>query len=269
MLLGQIVAISFALNLFFLAIVLSSEHSLTDIKDARVGEQEKWNKEMIVNSGAGNPVMAFDYQVKQAVLHKGSMDQIWTPPRIFYTIPLLVTLVSVSLIPYSVHSRYFLPLLAVPHVLLFVPVMLYNVVPGSWGTVQPSHAYAKEQYVTIYRLIFWFSVCLYLKATVAALLDKNVDERDYPYLFTTLHHPRLGVRQRQHASRHQRYIGELFNHPAVGSVGWDVILCWLSAAMWVVIQGRSSWTELIKVMLPWKSSRSSNDETGKETSKDK
>ncbi|TKA57315.1 hypothetical protein B0A49_13338, partial [Cryomyces minteri] len=91
MLLGQVVAVSFASNLFFLAVLLSP-----------LRQAEKFTS---------------DSRIRLT----------WTPPAVLLAAPLVITFLSVASIPYTFNSPNFLLMLSVPHIFLFIPPLLYRI----------------------------------------------------------------------------------------------------------------------------------------------
>ncbi|KAF2812590.1 uncharacterized protein BDZ99DRAFT_461249 [Mytilinidion resinicola] len=163
MLLGQVVAISFATNLFFLAVSL-------------------------------NPASPPAFQQDPSR---------WTPPLSILLIPLLATFVSTGMMPISVSKPYFMYILLLPHFALFMPPVLYSVVPQSWGTTHRSLKAAERYYERVYSLLVMLSIVFIALASRTAW---------------------GGV------------LTALYEHPAVSSVGWDVILCWISWGFWTLVQ---------------------------------
>ena len=230
MLLGQIVAISFASNLFFLAVLLSSESP--ENKDGTSSQ----------SLAPSSTEYTLEHDQKQPKSRNICKDSTWAPSRTLYTVPLLSTFFCVFLIPHYVHSHLFLPLLAVPHILLFIPVNVSKLAPRSWGRVHPSGTFMLEHHRYIYRLILWPSLVLYLKATLAVLLDTQIKIRNQSYSSATLFNFDIATQILQQFFGDKGFPSELFDHPAVSSVGWDVILCWVSAVTWLATQDKGKRT---------------------------
>jgi hypothetical protein len=176
MLLGQVAAVSFASNLFFLAVLLSPP-----LRQAREH-----------NIAAAKPL---------------TWTWTWTPPLILQAAPIAITIISVALMPYFSKSSHFLTNLLVPHLLLFVPPLLCRIVPRSWGKECISSSECDRYYSRIYRTIYFCALLLQAKVTVDALGQP----RGIWGIFEAL-----------------------YEHPAVSSVGWDVILCAVSWCMWAL-----------------------------------
>ena len=199
MLLGQIVAISFAMNLSFLAMLL-------------------WNPE---------PGDKRSVQYEKGEGYRNRTLYVFFSTYTLYFAALGAVFASIFYIPSFVGTSSFLGLLAVPHILLFLPV----IIPQHW---RQSDLTLDGQYWTasgvmnIYRLTVDPSIVLFMRATYLALRD-------------------------QESGGALAIFNELISHPAVSSVGWDVILCFLSAASWAAINNTSSWRMLkyIRPIVRW------------------
>lgn len=193
MLLGQVVAISFATNLFLLAVLLSppapSQPSSTSIHRRR-----------------------------------------WFGPWLFN----LLTVVATMLPAYWLgiedyyHTPEFMTVLLIPHVaLLFMPIAR-AVLPTKYLTDTKADI-EKGIYKHLWATIIIGGMLLELKTTLA-VYNWN------------------GLSGIWHA---------LFEHPAVSSVGFDVIFCWITWIVWLKTQSHSSDNSLADQQL-----RNEADRTG-------
>jgi hypothetical protein len=164
MLLGQLVAISFASNLFFLAVLHRDPARAPATKGTT-----RW------------------FGLKQ----------------VYYALIVLQISVAIA-IPQSAHTSGFLRLLLVPHVLAFAPLLLRAV----WTTGKPPSEHEGKQWQW---LIPAASIGALLYAATAPLLGDGMVSRSL--------------------------VATLVEHPAVSSVGWDVICCWISYTTWTICGG--------------------------------
>ena len=129
---------------------------------------------------------------------------------------------SIYHIPSFVGTSKFLTLLALPHVLLFLPV----IIPQHWSQLDlllDGQPRTTSVVTNLYRVTVGPSIVLFVRATYLALRDQ--ESGGTLAVFT-----------------------ELRSHPAVRSVGWDVILCFLSATFWASIDYTSTWRMLIHIL---------------------
>lgn len=159
MILGQIVSISFASNLSFLAVLAARRYEATR-KTSASTQQAPSGKRLDI--------------VIQLVL--------------------VTTTLCAAVVPFAHAQREFMPVLLVPHVLAFVPL-----IPG----LRPVGSAA---YFTASAM-----AAILLAQTTAKVVSEDASVGD---LIAVLH-----------------------EHPAVSSVGWDVICCWVSYALWYALEG--------------------------------
>ncbi|KAK2038740.1 hypothetical protein LZ31DRAFT_588169 [Colletotrichum somersetense] len=160
MLLGQVVAISFASNLSFLAILCSP-----------VNDRKQHGKRSAQDASPSSLVS-------------------------LHTIILVVTLLLATSVPTAIGKPGFLALLLGPHLLAFAPLLANKLLsPRFLG--EPAW--------------FWTAASM---TWILATAFKGVweEKQDMGAVLVTL-----------------------YEHPAVSSVGWDVICCWISFGAWFFI----------------------------------
>ena len=172
MLLGQIVAISFASNIFFLAVLVHEQ-----VKTPKaVGKDEKSNNENAQPDSSDAPMTSAAF---------------WYDPIVALTVGLAVN------VPSKFGEPRFMALLLAPHVLAFVPILLNKLLSQKVS----NEALKKPTLLTRFG-----SMSVILVWATKAVLDKG---GSWQLILETLH-----------------------EHPAVSSVGWDVIFCWISYTAW-------------------------------------
>ncbi|KAL0940507.1 uncharacterized protein CTRU02_203270 [Colletotrichum truncatum] len=164
-LLGQVVAISFATNLSFLAILCS------DVLGEKVS--------------------------KEAKAESVRKDKGVTPSSVSaHSVILVVTLLWATSIPSAIGKPGFLLLLLGPHLLAFFPLILNKLLPSKVLS-EPARFWTVASMVWVLAVAF--------KGVVDESESLNI------------------------------VIRTLYEHPAVSSVGWDVICCWITFAAWFFI----------------------------------
>jgi hypothetical protein len=174
MLLGQIVAISFATNLFLLTLILSPpappRPSSTSI------QRSSWFGPWLLNLGA-----------------------------------VLATAIPAFLLAdehYWHHSKDFLPVLLIPHVALLVLPCARALVPTKYMPIN-STAFEDKAYSYMWFMTAGNAGLMLLKTTYAAVSYGGF----------------------------QGISNALLEHPAVSSVGFDVVFCWVTWICWYYTQG--------------------------------
>jgi hypothetical protein len=178
MLLGQVVAISFATNLFLLAVILNPSHPF-----------------------APKPSNSKAKKHRNSVGHLGP----WLPNAL----PVLAIVGSLSglLLENPVFHRpsWFMPLLLIPHITLLILPILHAVIPQKSEYTND----VQDVYDTWPNAVLGGGGLVFIKTTVEALVAVGPG----------------GIAR------------ALYEHPAVSSVGWDVIFCWVTWICWMRIQG--------------------------------
>ena len=128
-------------------------------------------------------------------------------------------------------------LLLIPHLALFQMPYLHRLAPVAYGsTSKPNWSY-----LAVYRFLSYASFLLYLKQTFVALLDNDpgAHVHRHSHYLALLHLPH--EQERRGTTRAASAIGEVLGalgaHPAVASVGWDVVICTTSLGAWAIARG--------------------------------
>ena len=235
------------MNLFFVAVLLTavplaprsneSESTVTKSKHRRRKSSVSDETALITYSDkAKTTLSAFWTRARPFFPPTKPHHHTWEPHAISLFAPAFVTYVCAFLLPYSTGTTLFMPLLLISHLALFQPLYPQFVLPEAFGNSSPKHYH---HYLP--RLLAVFSVALHLKQTVASLLDSD------PGAYSNRHSKYLAYAHLPHEAEHTtiyrstsafgRVLGSLNEHPAVSSVGWDVLMCGISLGVWAAIRG--------------------------------
>ena len=200
MLLGQIVAISFAQSLFFVAVTLyGPDDTVTDR-----------NKSERARHRRGLPTMVY----------VACRKTIWAL-AIFTPIKLSE----------AIHKPRFLYWLAIPHVALMLPPMLDPILAPQHPD-ERDEAILRNERSSTYNFTAVFGITLQIIKAVSALQDKSLGTHLHRHS-EVYSHPLLDPTSDSHP---WGLIGSLYDHPAVTSVGWDVILCSAIYGIWRLVR---------------------------------
>lgn len=119
----------------------------------------------------------------------------------------------------------------------FLIHLLPYIVPFSWGTVHANSHSLQSASKTVFLAVSTVSFLLYARSTAVALFY-NIPDRNY-HRYDLLHP--FQESRRSPLDRGSTAVGNLFGalaeHPAVGAVGWDVLLTALSLGTWAATRG--------------------------------
>lgn len=154
----------------------------------------------------------------------------WTPPRALYGVCVLLTFLSVAAVPWVTGTALFMRVLILPHVVLVLPSVLHAVTPAARGLRHASLRDADDYLRPLYQLAFWLAMYSQLKVGAEAVF--------FPLTDGALVHRHANVLPPLEGAGSGGSMGSLRNalyeHPAVSSVGWDVLLCSISFVCWRV-----------------------------------
>ncbi|KAI9645834.1 hypothetical protein NHQ30_005269 [Ciborinia camelliae] len=232
-LLGQLVNVSFAQNLWFVALLLTpvplpaNVDVFTDMSTVFEIVPKSWF-EKIVPQRANN----------------------WLPNPGFYIALLLIRYTVLFLTPFAANTPSFgnLALLSVSSP--FIPLFLPYIIPEHWGTTHDHPHKAHSSYTKTFCVISTISSILHIKTTGLALLYNTPESHYYRH---SLLHPLEEVHRSKKSRMFtalERVLGSIGDHPAVGAVGYDVILSGLSLGTWAAVRGLDG-HDILRAIIPW------------------
>ncbi|TVY60824.1 hypothetical protein LSUE1_G006397, partial [Lachnellula suecica] len=223
--LAQLVNLSYAQSLFFVAVLLTPVPLPENVKDL---------------TKVSMPVTSSRYsEFMESVIP--TKPEGFLPKPALYTTLLVTNFTSIFLIPFAANTPSFATVSIASRVLPFSFLVLPYVIPTSWGTIHTHPHSAHSTYTTVFRTISFISMGLFLKSTLLAVVSNTPEQYESRH---SLLHPfreeRLSALDRG-STAIGRLLGAIGEHPAVGAVGWDVILSSLSLVVWAGIRGLSTW----------------------------
>ena len=206
MLLGQIVAISFAANLFFVAVILVQSNSST-FPSERAG--------------------------KTSTL----------PTSILQGLPAILTAISVVMLPTVSNTAYYMPTLALPHLALFIPLL--PLFPGRASTSGASSQNSTYRSRLNLPLIISIAALFVQFQTLIVLVSHPGESRLHRHSRSFNMPDSDHSAQQQGSGLISQTIGALYDHPAVTSVGWDALLSCISLIAWVMTGPKKRYPALV------------------------
>jgi hypothetical protein len=174
MLLGQIVSVSFATNLFLLALLLSPP--ALPAPSPTSGQKKKWFGPWLLNLVA--------IAVTEIAAFELTSESYW-----------------------YWHGKPILPVLMAPHVALLVLPLARGFLPSQYIS-DNNVAFADDVYKWLWRVALGGGAWIWFTCTMVAINYGGVS----------------GI------------VNALFEHPAVSSVGFDVVFCWITWLLWWRVQ---------------------------------
>lgn len=160
-------------------------------------------------------------------------------PGIFLLV-ILSNYFTIFLLPYAAETPSFNRVVGLSRALSFAPLLLQSVAPVSWGTVHPHPHKAFNAFTDLFRFTSLISVLLHGKASILALMY-NVPDSHYH------RHSKLlpwDIEERSQWERTTTAFGKVLaataDHPVVAAIGRDVLLCGLSLGLWAAVRALDS-----------------------------
>ncbi|KAI2612106.1 uncharacterized protein GGS25DRAFT_106215 [Hypoxylon fragiforme] len=143
---------------------------------------------------------------------------------------------SIFTLPYVAGTQSFVNVLLLTRASTFLPLILPRIAPMSWGTVhyRPHNSY--YSFTVIFRTISFVSFVLHMKSSIMGL-TYNIPNSHYHRHSAILP---WDVEERTAFERGTtafgKVLGSIMDHPAVEAVGWDVLICTLSIGLWAGVR---------------------------------
>ncbi|RDL40586.1 Uncharacterized protein BP5553_00565 [Venustampulla echinocandica] len=219
--LSQLANLSYAQNLFFLAILLTPVPLPENVRDM--------TRDSIPATSS-----RYSQLVGKIIPTK---PEGFVPKPAPYIALLLANFACIFLIPFASNTTSFMTISYLSRALPFSFLALPYIIPTRWGSIHTHPHSAHNTYTTLFQTISIFSTILHLKATAVALFSNAPASYSYRHIllhpFEKEHHPALD----RASTAVSRLLGAIGEHPAVSAAGWDVLLSGISLGIWAGIRG--------------------------------
>lgn len=237
--LAPLVSLSFAMNLFFLAVLLTPLPLPEDATAPNTRSSKRQIQKPIksLKSAAATAVIRTD-SFLQKIYNLGDSyfppkPQNWTPHPLVSFIPLGLTLVHTVLLSFASNTTAFHSLLNLLLLDIFLPILLPAILPQRWGSSNASrHHHTKS--LTIFSIL---SLALHLFQTMIAIFYNDPGAHRHRHLILSFHHEADRTRTARTTTALARIVRAISDHPAVGKIGSDVVLTAVSLATWAAVRG--------------------------------
>ncbi|KAI3336438.1 hypothetical protein HD806DRAFT_5827 [Xylariaceae sp. AK1471] len=173
----------------------------------------------------------------------------WVPDtRLFYA-AIALNFGSTFILPYAAGTSSFTKVALLVRASTFLPLLLPKIVPVEWGSVQRHPHSSYESTTKLFSFLSAGAFALHAKTSLVALLS-NVPDSHYH------RHSALLPWNTEERSRWERsttalgkVLGSTSDHPVVAAVGWDALLCALSLGLWAAVRAINA-RDMIKSSIP-------------------
>ncbi|KAH8658687.1 hypothetical protein BGZ60DRAFT_531372 [Tricladium varicosporioides] len=231
--LSQLVNLSFAQNLFFVAVLLTPVPLPPNFKDL---------------TRESMPFVSTSYHRLVDNIVKTKPEAFLPHPALYITL-LFTNYAAIFFAPYAANTSSFMAVTLVSKILPFFYLALPYMIPNSWAIVN-SHPHAHHtSYSTLFQSISFFSALLHFKSTVNVLgYSAAVSYNHRHALLRPFTNDNPSTRNR-FAVPLNRLLTAITEHPAVSAGGYDMLLSGLSLGIWAAIRGLDG-NRMITSILP-------------------
>lgn len=207
-LLSQLVGLSFAQNLFHVAMLLTpTPIALHDSKIAR-----------LVNS---------IFPPKPAN---------WTPKPLFFILSVILNSGVALFLPYAAGTTWFPAAIWLSKGLSLAPLVLPAIIPQSWGSTYSDYHESYDATTRLFQLASTASALLHAQTSIASILSNLPDAYKHRHSIKIPFDTEKRSAWERSATAFERVLGSMSDHPVVAAAGKDVLLSGLSIGLWAAVR---------------------------------
>ena len=248
--LAPLTSLSLSMNLFFLAVLwtpvrmaaaesTSLIQSPTTVVSPSSRHKRKSSKTAheVANAATTIKRSLWDRSFDLVNSYIPPKPQDWAPHPLVYVVPLLMTAADTLLLTLASNTpsfKYFLRDMLCDALL---PLVLPRILPLAAGKSSSSETAARSRALTAFRTTAVLSTVFYVLQTVVSLIDSDPGAHRHRHSLLYFHLDAERSKTARTRSAFSRVLSSLADHPSVGRVGWDALLCGVSLAAWASIRG--------------------------------
>ncbi|KAI0128442.1 hypothetical protein BJ170DRAFT_329112 [Xylariales sp. AK1849] len=235
MALAHLVSLSFAQNLFYLALLLTPVPIPSGNDELELP---------IV------PLPASRWQRFRDTYLMPPKPTNWCPHPALFLGTILLNFGAIFTLPYATETPSFVKIALLTRAVTFLPLLLPKVLPVKWGTVHPHPHNAYSAFTSLFRVISATSFVLHAKATFLGLIYNTPDShyhRHSRFLPWDIEERSLWE---QSTTALGKVLGSTSDHPVVAAVGWDALICVVSLGLWTAVRATDA-QDIIMSSIPF------------------
>ncbi|KAI0914455.1 hypothetical protein F4823DRAFT_355910 [Ustulina deusta] len=140
------------------------------------------------------------------------------------------------ILPYTAGTSTFSKVAFLARASSFLPILIPKIIPVRWGRIQQHPHGAYESFKKLFRFLSAAAFALHAKTSLVALLSNEPNSHYHRH--STLFPWDVDERSRWERSTNAvgKVLGSRSEHPGVAAVSWDVLLCALSLGLWAAVR---------------------------------
>ncbi|KAI1335113.1 hypothetical protein F5Y15DRAFT_398921 [Xylariaceae sp. FL0016] len=160
----------------------------------------------------------------------------WTPHASIFFSSVILHLAAIFFLPYAAQTASFMTVALSVRTSTFLPLILPKVVPVRWGTTHKHPSSAYDLFSTVFRYTSTPSFVLYVKASLVALCTNAPDSHYHRHSIFIPWDLEKRSKWERSTTALGKVLGSASDHPVVAAVAWDVLICTLSLGLWAAVR---------------------------------
>ncbi|KAK3295877.1 uncharacterized protein B0H64DRAFT_321809 [Chaetomium fimeti] len=161
----------------------------------------------------------------------------WFPKLSLLLVPLVANYLVILRLPNTVWTPSFPTAVGLSKVLTLAPLILPAIAPASWGTVHSDPRDAYPDITKLFNIISASSALLHARTTLSALRYNLPDSSKHRHsLFTIPLDTEERSKWERTATAVEKVLSSMTDHPAVAAAGKDVLLSTLGLGLWAAVR---------------------------------
>ncbi|KAI0382910.1 hypothetical protein F5Y04DRAFT_251355 [Hypomontagnella monticulosa] len=216
--LAHLVSLSFALNLFYVALLVTPSPLLSQ------------------RSGS------LELPLRPSILIR-LRDKFITPkPKNWHLHPFILLAIvilnygSILLLPYAAGTLSFTNIALVTRGLTFLPLILPEIAPVGWGIAYSHPHDAYKSFTMVFQAMSAASFILHVKSSIVGLIDNTPNSHYHRHSAFIPWDVEERSSWERSTTAISKILSSMYDHPAVAGAACDVLVCALSLGLWAAVR---------------------------------
>ncbi|KAK3379490.1 hypothetical protein B0T24DRAFT_521171 [Lasiosphaeria ovina] len=160
----------------------------------------------------------------------------WWPKPVLFFVPLTLNYGAIISLPYAVGTASFPVTAVLARALTFAPLVLPAIVPESWGVVYPDPHGVYGTFNKLFQFMSAAGLLMHAKATAVGLWHNMPEAYKHRHSIKIPFDTEKRSKWERSATAVEKVLGSMTDHPAVTGAGRDVLMCGLSLGLWAAVR---------------------------------
>lgn len=174
----------------------------------------------------------------------------WHPPPLLLYSALVLNYGSMFVLPYAAQTRSFENTVLLTRASTFLPLILPKIVPAKWGKVHLHPHDTYSSFTKLFRFVSTVSFLLHFKATAVALAYNTPNSHYHRHSILVPWDTEERSTWERSTTAIGKVLGSIGDHSVVAAVGYDVLISALSLGLWAAFRATNI-QDIIESTIPF------------------